>query len=129
MRRVLVTLLVLLAFLPTGGLAAAAGRLQLVVEPDDGVAPLVAFVNSAQHSIDGEVYLASSKPVLSALEAAASRHVTVRINLEPHPYGTGSAAVTIVYQSLAAHGVQVRWTSRSFTYTHFFGAGVKSQRF
>ena len=51
------TLLVLLAFLPAGGQAAAAGSLQLVVEPDDGVGAFVSFINAAQHTIDGEVYL------------------------------------------------------------------------
>jgi phosphatidylserine/phosphatidylglycerophosphate/cardiolipin synthase-like enzyme len=117
MRRVLATLLVFLALVPASGQAAAAGQLQLVVEPDDGVGPFVSFINAAQHTIDGEVYLASSKPVLSALEAAASRHVIVRINLEQHPYGTGSAAPQAVYQTLSSHGVQVRWTSRTFTYT------------
>ena len=128
MRRVLALFLVLFALLPAHH-AAAAGQLQLIIEPAGGVAPLVSFINSAQHSIDGEVYLASSKPVLSALEAAAARHVVVRINLEPHPYGTGSAIVKGAYQSLGAHGVQVRWTSSVFTFSHFFGADVKSQRF
>jgi cardiolipin synthase len=68
--------------------------------------------------LDGEVYLASSKPVLGALEVAAARHVTVRINLEQHPYGTGSAAPQLVYRTLAAHGVQMRWTSSSYRFTH-----------
>jgi cardiolipin synthase len=88
------------------------------VEPAAGVAPLVAFIAHAQHSLDGEVYLVSSKPVLAALEAAAARHVTVRLNLEQHPYGTGTAAPALVYRTLAAHSVQVRWTSPTFTYTH-----------
>jgi cardiolipin synthase len=91
---------------------------QLYVEPDDGVAPLVSFINSAQHTLDGEIYLASSKPILSALEAAAARYVTIRIGIEEHPYGTGSAAPQLVYRTLASHGIQVEWTSRAFTYTH-----------
>ena len=129
LRRVLAVVLVALSLSPMANPARAASQLQLVIEPDQGVAPLVSFIGAAQHTVDGEVYLASSKPVLSALEAAAARHVTVRINLEQHPYGTGTAAVMTVYRSLAAAGVQVRWTSRSFTYTQFFGADVKSQRF
>lgn len=91
---------------------------RVFVEPAAGAAPLVAFIDAARHTLDGEVYLASSKPVLSALEAAADRHVQVRINLEQHPYGTGSAVPALAYTSLAAHGVQVRWTSDVFTYTH-----------
>jgi cardiolipin synthase A/B len=118
MRRAFIALCLLLtALLPTQHAAAGYG-LALYIEPNAGVAPIVSFINAAKHSIDGEVYLASSKPVLSALEAAAARHVTVRINLEEHPYGTGSAAPQLVYRTLASHGVQVRWTSRAFTFTH-----------
>ena len=89
-----------------------------MVEPRDGVAPLVAFIRAATRTLDGEVYLASSREVLRALEDAAGRHVAVRIDLERHPYGTGSAAPALVYRGLAAHGVQVRWTGRAFAYTH-----------
>jgi cardiolipin synthase len=118
MRRLFAILVVFLTLLPSARATAAAGQLQLVVEPNDGVAPLVSLINSARHTIDGEVYLASSKPVLGALEVAAARHVTVRINLEQHPYGTGSAAPQLVYRTLAAHGVQMRWTSSSYRFTH-----------
>ena len=116
MKRLIVTLLVLVSLLPGTGQGRAAGSLQLVVDPDDGVAPLVTYINAAAHTLDGEVYLATSKPVLSALESAASRHVTVRINLDPHPYGTPRATVQATYTALSSHGVQVRWTSPGFTY-------------
>jgi cardiolipin synthase len=97
---------------------ASGGIVSVYIEPRDGIAPIVQFIQTARQSLDGEVYLASSKPVLAALEVAAGRGVTVRIALEQHPYGTGSAAPALVYRSLSAHGVQVRWTSRAFTYTH-----------
>ena len=78
MRRILALFLVVFALVPTHH-AAAAGQLQLVIEPRDSVSPLVSFINAAQHTLDGEDYLATSQPVLRALEAAAARHVTVRI--------------------------------------------------
>lgn len=99
----------------------AIGGLQLVIEPADGVQPLVADIDAAQRSIDGEVYLASSRPVLAALEAAAARHIVVRIALDPHPYGTPRSSVQATYSALSSHGVQVHWTSPAFTYTHFRG--------
>ena len=117
MRRILALFLVVFALVPTHH-AAAAGQLQLVIEPRDSVSPLVSFINAAQHTLDGEVYLATSQPVLSALEAAAARHVTVRINLDPHPFGTSPTVVKRAYNQLASHGVQVRWTSSAFVYTH-----------
>src|SRR5205823_5682427 len=61
---------------------------------------------------------ASSKPVLAALERAAARGVRVRILLEQHPYGTGSAVPALVYRSLQAHGVSVGWANPAFRYTH-----------
>ena len=117
MRRILALFLVVFALVPTHH-AAAAGQLQLVIEPRDSVSPLVSFINAAQHTLDGEVYLATSQPVLRALEAAAARHVTVRINLDPHPFGTSPTVVKRAYNQLASHGVQVRWTSSAFVYTH-----------
>ena len=117
MRRILALFLVVFALVPTHH-AAAAGQLQLVIEPRDSVSPLVSFINAAQHTLDGEVYLATSQSVLSALEAAAARHVTVRINLDPHPFGTSPTVVKRAYNQLASHGVQVRWTSSAFVYTH-----------
>jgi hypothetical protein len=63
------------------------------VEPAAGTAPLLAFI-------------------------AHARHTLVRITLEQHPYGTGTAAPALVFRTLAAHGVQVRWSSPTFTYTH-----------
>ena len=126
MRRILALFLVVFALVPTHHVAAA-GQLQLVIEPRDGVAPLMSFIASAQHTLDGEVYLASSKPVLSALEAAAARHVMVRVNLDPHPFGTSSTVVKRTYNQLAAHGVQVRWTSSVFEFSHFIGANVKQR--
>ncbi len=98
--------------------APAASPLQVFVEPGAGPDPLVQFIHGARAELDGEVYLASSKPVLAALEAAAGRGVHVHILLEHHPYGTGSAVPVLVFHSLAAHGVQVAWSNPAFRYTH-----------
>jgi cardiolipin synthase A/B len=62
------------------------------------------------------VYLAIDTDVLTALEQAAGRHVTVRINLDPHPYGIAKSTVQRGYQALVSHGVQVHWASSTFTY-------------
>jgi len=39
--------------------------LQVFVEPGAGPGPLVGFIHGARTALDGEVYLASSKPVLA----------------------------------------------------------------
>src|SRR5665213_3269566 len=108
MRRIVVLLLVLASFLPAAARTyAATPTLQLVVDPDDGVAPLVAFITAAHHTLDGEIYELTSKPVEAALEDAASRGVTVRINIEEHPEGASKSIPQDAYSSLAAHHVQV----------------------
>jgi cardiolipin synthase len=56
--------------------------------------------------------------VLAALERAAARGVRVRILLEQHPYGTGSAVPALAYRSLQAHGVSVGWANPAFHFTH-----------
>ena len=54
----------------------------------------------------------------NALTAAAARGVAVRINLEPHPFGTPRSVVSRAAAALAAGGVQVRYTSPAFAFTH-----------
>ena len=51
MRRLVAILFVLFALVPAAHRTAAAGTLQLVIEPNDGVVPLVWFINSALHSL------------------------------------------------------------------------------
>jgi phosphatidylserine/phosphatidylglycerophosphate/cardiolipin synthase-like enzyme len=82
------------------------------------VAPLVAFIRAASHSLDGEAYELTSKPVAAALVAAAHRGVSVRIALAPHPEGASRSLLIQAYRTLAAGGVHVEWTSSMFTYTH-----------
>jgi hypothetical protein len=115
--RVAIILLCGPALPPLHGVGAAPA-LRVFVEPDAGVGPVVAFIDAARSRLDGEVYLASSKPVLAALERAAARGVRVRVLLEQHPYGTGSAVPALVYRSLQAHGVSVGWANPAFRYTH-----------
>ena len=105
---------------PAGPIQAAGGEppRQLVIEPDQGPAPLLSFLGAAKHTLDGEIYLVTDQAVEAALTAAAARGVAVRINLEPHPFGTPRAVVARAYAALAAGGVQVRYTSSHWAFTH-----------
>ena len=79
MRRLLALFVVLVSFLPIAPYTYAATPLDTVyVDPTAGATPLAALIASARHTIDGESYLLSSKPVLSALENAAAQGVVVR---------------------------------------------------
>ena len=119
-RLTLAVALLLAALAPPSGTtrAAASPTLQLITEHDAGVAPLVAFIAAARHTLDGEIYLLTDRDVEAALDAAAVRGVTVRINLDPHPFGTARSVVRRAYAALATHGIQVRYTSPAYVFTH-----------
>jgi len=88
-----------------------------LVEPDDGVRPLLAYLNHAQNTVFMEAYILSDTPILHALERAAAQGVTVFVLLEHRPFGLGNYPDHISSE-LDAAGVHVRWSSSRFTYTH-----------
>jgi len=91
---------------------------QLVVEPRQGVAPLVHYIEGARGSLDGEIYLLTSPELLQALESAPARGVRVRLLLEHYPFGGGKPSPEETFARLQRHGVEVRWAPRRFRFTH-----------
>ncbi len=75
--------------------------------------PVLAFVSSAQETLDVELYQFSYPPLKEALVAAAGRGVRVRLLLEPRVESNLQTAAF-----LASKGVAVRWASTSYTNTH-----------
>ena len=90
---------------------------QLSVEPDDGVKPLVQFVDASQHSLDIAMYLLSDRDVISALERSRQRGVKVRVMLEEHPYTSGTGNRQI-YQRLKNADISVAWSPPTFQLSH-----------
>nr|WP_231623728.1 phospholipase D-like domain-containing protein [Thermus aquaticus] len=110
MRRLLVLLWLL-------GLALAAPR--LVVEPEDGLKPLLDLIASAQKEVLVKMYLwtPSRMDVVEALGEAVKRGVRVRVLLEREPSG-GRVDLT-VFQALKDRGVEVRLTTPfRFVFVH-----------
>lgn len=99
------------------GVPAGTGSVGLFVEPDDGVAPIVAFVRGAHQSLDVAMYLLSDREVISALEASRRQGVRVRVMLEEHPYGTGPGNQGVA-KRLAAAGIAVRWAPPTVRLSH-----------
>jgi len=89
----------------------------LIVEPDQGVRPLVREIDRAQHTVFVESYILTEKHIVRALERAAAQGVDVRVLMEHHPYGLSINPGRQV-DLLRAAGVQVRWGNPLFTYTH-----------
>jgi phosphatidylserine/phosphatidylglycerophosphate/cardiolipin synthase-like enzyme len=89
----------------------------LIVEPDDGRAPLLDELRSADRSIDVMIYLMTDDRIIDALLDAESRGVEVRVLLEHYPFGGYGEPEQLANELLGA-GAEVKWTSDSFTFTH-----------
>lgn len=94
-----------------------AGRADFFVEPEAGVKPVIAALEGARRSIDLVVYLLSDERVISALKRAKDRGATVRVMVEPHPFG-GSHGNKKSYAKLQQLGINVRYTPHRFRFTH-----------
>jgi cardiolipin synthase A/B len=92
--------------------------LQVYVEPDAGDSFLINGINNAQKSVYLEMYLLTDNKIISALEDAAHRNLDVRVMLETHPYGSGSASPTETLDKLKAAGVKAQGTNPAFALTH-----------
>lgn len=114
LRLVMKRLLILLWLL---GLALGAPR--LVVEPEDGVRPLLDLIASARQEVLVKMYLwtPSRMDVVEALGEAGERGVRVRVLLEREP--SGGRVDLAVYQALKERGVEVRLTTPfRFVFVH-----------
>ncbi|WP_337844705.1 phospholipase D-like domain-containing protein [Thermus sp.] len=99
------------------GLALAAPR--LVVEPEDGLAPLLELIGEAREEILVKMYLwtPSRTDLVEALGQAVARGVKVRVLLEREP--SGGRVDLSVYQALKDRGVEVKLTQPfRFVFVH-----------
>jgi phosphatidylserine/phosphatidylglycerophosphate/cardiolipin synthase-like enzyme len=93
------------------------GAASLLVEPDDGVDPVLDIIRGAQRTVHVEMYLLTDDGAIAALTDASGAGRDVRVILEPHPYqadGQNQAA----YDRLTAAGANVAWASERFALTH-----------
>lgn len=89
----------------------------LMVLPDDGATSLMEAVRDARQSVLVEMYMLTAPEAVSALLAAHGAGADVRVLLEPAPYGDPTANHA-AYSTLAAAGIDVRWTNRGSGLVH-----------
>ena len=92
----------------------------LLIEPKDGVQPVLDAINAAKVSIRHKIYLFtdSRQDVIDALVAAKARGVNVRILLEREPSGTVGGN-TAIFLKLKAAGLNVQLTKPlKFVFIH-----------
>ena len=97
--------------------AAGAGSATLLVEPDDGPAPVLAFLRGAQRALAVEVYLLTDDEAIQSLVDLRADGREVQVVLEPHPFGADGANQP-AFDRLTAAGVGVAWASPRFALTH-----------
>jgi cardiolipin synthase A/B len=98
----------------------------LLVQPDDGRAPILDEFAAARCSIDLTIYLISDDDVIAGLKEAVARDVQVRVILEEHPFGGGGGQDERAAE-LQAAGMELHWSSNRFRFTHAKYAVVDRQ--
>lgn len=80
--------------------------MQLIIQPDDGLEPVLVAIENAKKSIDIVVFRLDLKPVVKALQAAVSRGVAVRAQIA-HTNKGGDKALRKLEARLLDAGVTV----------------------
>lgn len=89
----------------------------LIVQPDDGVAPVRDFINAAKKSLLIKQFTFSEASLLQAVVDRKNAGVDVRIMLNPKRSG-GDRANDATYDFFKEHGVNIQWANPKFYVTH-----------
>jgi cardiolipin synthase len=92
-------------------------RVDLIVEPDDGLGPILDAMKRARRSLDLIIFRFDLKPVEKALEAAVARGVAVRV-LIAHTNSGGEKRLRQLEQRLLDAGVTVSRTADDLVRYH-----------
>jgi cardiolipin synthase len=87
----------------------------LVLEPDQGIAPIQALITSARQHLEMTMYELEDQPTEQLLADAAGRGVTVRVILDHSFSGTKNDPAN---SFLSGHGVSVHWAPTTYAITH-----------
>src|SRR4030095_765630 len=91
--------------------------MKLILQPDDGMSPILAAIKSARSSIDTTIFRFDRPEVEKALAAAVGRGVHVRA-LVGHNNRGGEKRLRKLEQSLLAAGVTTARTGDDFLRYH-----------
>lgn len=99
----------------------AFGTVSVIVEPQQGRAPVLRAIKQARKSIKMEMYLLSDHKIIDALIKSAKRGVNIQVLLEQNPYQPADNQATQtsqVFSQLSKAGVNVKWANPHFQLTH-----------
>lgn len=89
----------------------------LIVQPDDGMQPVLEFIWAAQSSLLIKQFTFTEQRFIDAVIERAKAGVDVRVMLNPKRSG-GDRANDDTYQKFETAGVDVRWSNPKFYVTH-----------
>ena len=89
----------------------------LVVEPDDGIPPVLDFISSAEKTLLIKQFTFSEPSLLQAVAERKNAGVEVRVMLNPKRSG-GDRANDETYDYFKKNGVNIRWANPKFYVTH-----------
>jgi cardiolipin synthase A/B len=95
----------------------SAVRAGVIVEPDDGLEPVLGFIASAKHTLIVKQFEASEPTLLQALSECKKRGVAVRVMLNPGR-ASGQRDNDATFEALKAASIKVAWTAPKFMVTH-----------
>jgi cardiolipin synthase len=89
----------------------------LVVQPDDGIDPVLRLVTAATKSLRVKQFTLSEPHLIQAIIDAHHRGVAVRVMLNAHR-SSGDRPNDLTFEQLQKTGMAVQWTSPDFVVTH-----------
>jgi phosphatidylserine/phosphatidylglycerophosphate/cardiolipin synthase-like enzyme len=92
-------------------------RLRLIVEPDDGVEPVLELIGEAKRSLRILQFTLDEPKCVKAVVDAHKRGVAVQVMLNPHKSG-GERGNDETYATLEKAKVPVEWSNPRFAVTH-----------
>jgi cardiolipin synthase A/B len=90
---------------------------QLIVEPDDGLEPVLQFIGSAQNSLLVKQFTFTDESLIQAVIDRRAAGVDVRVMLNPARSG-GDRANDETHERFSNAGIDVQWTNPRFYVTH-----------
>jgi cardiolipin synthase len=89
----------------------------LIVQPDDGVTPVLEFIRTAQQSLLIKQFTFSEPSLIQAVIDRKQAGIAARVMLNSKRSG-GDRANDATFETLQQAGVDVRWTNPKFYVTH-----------
>ena len=92
-------------------------RPELIVQPDDGLQPVVAFLASARKSISLKLFTFTHPVLLNTIMGLHRKRVRVRVMLNGAK-ATGERLNDPFFEAMKSAGIEVQWSNPAFLVTH-----------